>query len=154
MEDLYNHIYSSVLNKIPLQQVKLSIKSFINEDVISYCYSKSKYDIRKYNRIKLSDYSNELFEIILICWDINSETKIHDHPDGGCILHLINGKLEEYLYNSNLELVKTTKLEHDNTSYMDNRLGYHKIKSLDYSMSLHIYSPPNYKMKIMSETNV
>ncbi len=154
MQDLYNYINSAIKDGLPLTEIKPNIKDFINQSVITHLYSNAKYSLGKYNRIKMSDYSNELFEIILICWDKDSNTKIHDHPDGGCILHLINGELEEHLYDKQLSLITITKVVPGMSSYMDNSIGYHKIKSPDYSMSLHIYSPPNHKMKIMSETNV
>ena len=86
--------------------------------------------------------------MILICWSSNSESKIHDHPEKGCILQLFEGVLEEHLYDSDLNLIKLTTINSNNTSYMDNNIGFHKIKCIEKAMSLHIYSPPNHKMRI------
>jgi cysteine dioxygenase len=94
----------------------------------------------------LDNYSNDIFELVLICWDKNSETKIHDHPTKGCILYLIDGKLEEELFDKSLKKIKNSIFERNNVSYMHNKKGYHKIKCLEKTISLHIYSPSNYKI--------
>jgi len=88
-------------------------------------------------------YQNDIYEIIGISWNKDAETTIHEHSRNGCIMILIDGNLQEELYNSNIELIEINNLE--NINYIDNNIGYHKIKSLLNSLSIHIYSPPNYK---------
>jgi hypothetical protein len=46
------------------------------------------------------------------------------------------------------KLQKTSIYKIDETSFMENKIGYHRIKSNNKSISLHIYSPPNHKMKL------
>lgn len=150
MNKLYNFINENLSRDLLLKDIKDDIYKYFNLETINYCISKANFLDDKYNRIKLYDYSNELFEIILICWDINSETKIHDHPEKGCVLYLIDGILEEQLFNKDIILYKTTIFNSKNTSYMENSIGFHKIKCIDKALSLHIYSPPNHKMKIMN----
>jgi hypothetical protein len=151
MDKLYNYINEKLSNGILLKDIKDNIFTYFDSETINYCELKANYNENKYNRIKINDYSNELFEMILICWDTNSETKIHDHPERGCILYLIDGQMEEYLYNKDLVLYKTTSFNSKSTSYMENSLGYHKLRCIDKAISLHIYSPPNYKMRIMDK---
>ncbi len=36
----------------------------------------------------------------------------------------------------------------NNVSFIHNDIGYHKIEAKEMSISLHLYSPPNYKSLI------
>ena len=85
-------------------------------------------------------------EIILICWDRNSETKIHNHPNGGCILKVLKGNLNEKLYCNNTKQIKQNNvLKENDTSYIDDNIGLHSIhNNNNISFTLHIYSPPNF----------
>lgn len=151
MNDLFQFFNNSLSNGLTLKEIKEDLSIYIDPEVITYCNNKANYTSGKYSRIKLHDYSNDLFEMILICWDTGSESRIHDHPENGCVFNLMNGCLEEHLYDSNIKLKKITTVNSNNTSYMENSIGYHKIKCIDKAMSLHIYSPPNHKMKILGE---
>lgn len=148
---LYNFVNEKLSRGILLKDCKDKIHEYFDLETYNFCISKTKFNDNGYNKIKLEEYSNEIFEMILICWNENSETKIHDHPDNGCIMYLIEGKLEEQLYNKELILSNISPINKKNSSYMDNNIGYHKIKCLDKTISLHIYSPPNYKMQIMEQ---
>lgn len=146
MDKLYQYIKESLESQKNFIDINKNLPELINSDIVAFCYSKAIFNFKKYNKIKLSEFSNDLFEIVLICWDEKSETRIHDHPDNGCILYLMDGSLEEELYNTSLIMIKTTIYKPKNISYMDNKKGYHKIKCLKKAISLHIYSPPNYKI--------
>jgi hypothetical protein len=91
-------------------------------------------------------FQNDKFELILIKWKPKSESLIHDHSINGCILKVIDGKLEETLYNKNIKLIKETIYQKGNINYIDNQIGYHKIKNLNLepTYSIHLYSPPNH----------
>ena len=106
----------------------------------------------KYNRIKiptlLSD--NQIFEIIIICWKKDQQSQIHDHPENGCLLKLLDGKLQETKYKKYEDSLYPTDTnifdlnEPNNTSYLCGKFGLHSIKALENSVSIHIYSPINY----------
>ena len=149
MNSLYNNINTLLSNGTTLLEIKDNLFTNFDSKIIEYCNEKTNFINGEYNRIKLYDYSNDLFEIILIYWDSNSESKIHDHPEKGCILQLFEGQLEEHLYDSDLKLIKITTIDSNNTSYINNSIGFHKIKCIDKAISLHIYSPPNHKIKIL-----
>ena len=151
MDELFEFINSSLKSGLTIKDIEKNFVLYFSPEVIDYCVLMSNYSSGKYNRIKLRDYSNDSFELILICWDVNSETRIHDHPQNGCVLYLIYGTLEEHLYDHAVNLGQITKINTGKTSYMDNNLGYHKIKCVDKAMSLHLYSPANHKLKIMDE---
>ena len=105
MDNLYNYLYLNLKEGKNLGDIKHKVESYINDEVKKYCYSKINFTKGNYNRIKLENYSNDIFELVLICWDKNSETKIHDHPIKGCILYLIDGKLEEELFDKSLTIL-------------------------------------------------
>ena len=88
-------------------------------------------------------YRNKDSEIILICWDKNSKTKIHNHPKNGCIMKILQGNLIEEQYNSELEKLNICNYGVDEVSYIHDNLYLHKIiNNNQRSISLHIYSPP------------
>lgn len=147
MNKLYEYLNEKSINNSNLRDIKTNLGDYINNEIVNYCYSKSIFNLKKYNKIKLTEYSNEKFEIVLICWDEKSESLIHDHPDNGCVLYMLDGVLEEELYNKSLKLIKKSVYKPKNISYMDNYKGYHKIICLKKAISLHIYSPPDYTIK-------
>ena len=88
-------------------------------------------------------YKNDLFELILIKWDKNSETSIHCHPENGCLLKPISGKIKEIRYFNNKKEEKTD-LKINEVYYMHDKIGKHKIIADEDSYSIHLYSPPNF----------
>lgn len=106
------------------------ISSYNNDDW-------KKYIIKTDNYVRNLIYRNDSYEIFLIIWSKNAETKIHNHPLNGCLLKILEGTLiESYPNTFNTKILKV-----DDISYIDHNM-YHSIKSLDNSYSLHIYSPP------------
>ena len=96
-------------------------------------------------------FSNSDFEIILITWNVNQQSLIHDHADNGCYMLLLQGNLQEEIYKEN-KIIKTSTLTPSNISYIDNSIGFHKIlnpSSSEIAVSLHIYSPPNHIAKLL-----
>lgn len=97
----------------------------------------------KYNKTIL--YRDNNYEVVLICWDTYCETKIHNHPENGCIMKILAGKLLEECFNKKLKNINTNTYKINDTSYIHDSLYLHKIKNNEQqSISLHIYSPPNF----------
>ena len=89
-------------------------------------------------------FRNERFEFILICWDKGQSTPLHDHPHQGCIMRVLEGELtEERIHKNNKS---SHILLEGQISFMCNDYGEHVVyNSTDKkSISLHIYSPPDY----------
>jgi len=143
MDLLYINISNNYFNK--LSDTIDIVNQYNNTDWKQYVVFS---DIN-YNRIKLTKYSNDMFEFILICWSPSQESPIHNHPTNGCIMKVLDGCLEETLYDHNINIKSINIYNINETSYMDNMKGLHKIKSKGYSVSLHIYSPPNYKSNVL-----
>lgn len=82
-------------------------------------------------------YRNNIYEIFLISWDEGAMTSLHNHPENGCILKILDGLLIE---------TRQTPLDEKILNVGDishiNHNTYHKIKSIEKTYSLHIYSPP------------
>lgn len=106
--------------------------------------------IKTKSHIKKCLFRDNKVEMLLIIWPPNYQTKVHSHPEGGCISKCINNKLVEERYNTKtLDIIEKKKFNKNDISYIDNKLYYHKIinDTDKFAYSLHIYSPPNYYNK-------
>ena len=90
-------------------------------------------------------FENKSFSLVLIKWNLNSSTKIHDHPEKGCIMRVLKGTLKEESYSLRLNLISTNILTEDKLGYKKGKRILHKIIALEDSISLHIYIPGFYK---------
>lgn len=128
----------------------------INDEIVR------NFDITKLNVIKNENSSyykyslikTDNFDIFDIKWKKDSFSKIHDHPDKGCIVYMYNqGNLTELNFiNSNNELrfICNKNITQGNISYKISNKYLHQIKCNTYSETLHIYIPGNFKMKCYS----
>lgn len=96
------------------------------------------------------------FEFILLCWDGNCKTKIHDHNGQDCWVYQVKGNLVETRFNGseeNLEVSHKAKLNPGDLSYMNDRMGYHRIENPDDSraMTLHVYANPITQCQVFNE---
>ena len=115
--------------KFNLNNYKSKFNSLININIPNY--------------YKHTLYKNEIFELILIRWDKGFESVLHKHPNNGCVLKVIEGQIIENRFFEN-ELYERKILKTNNIGYMHNMLGSHKIKALETSYTLHLYSPPDF----------
>jgi len=91
-------------------------------------------------------YNSDKFDIILIDWQTNSYTKIHDHPDKGCIVKVLdNGILYEENFDKNLYLMNINTLKKNDIGYKIGNNILHKIICKKNAKSLHIYIPGNFE---------
>jgi predicted metal-dependent enzyme (double-stranded beta helix superfamily) len=104
---------------------------------------------KSYDRIMV--YKNENIEIYIITWNSNQNARIHDHSEKGCYLKILQGCLEEKIYDNELNLLSTNIIKEGDISFMHNKIGFHSIhnNTNKISVSLHIYSPPNHKTKFI-----
>ena len=111
-----------------------------NDDWKKYCYWNDKFYTR--NLI----LKNDLFEVMLICWKRGHESPIHDHSKQHCWLLVLKGAVEEISYkqldDNNLKPMDTNIYNNGTAVHTDEDLDWHKIKSLDETVTLHIYSKP------------
>ncbi len=135
IKDLSNYLD----NYYNLKNMKHCLVNYISDDWKNYIDNPNT----GYKRIPI--YNCKDFEIILICWSSKSKTPIHDHSENGCLMKILEGNLEEELYNKHLNKIGHFIRNKNDVNYIDNSIGYHKIiNNKNPTYSLHIYSPVNY----------
>ena len=140
--ELGNKINELLLDKVDFtdDKIKNLINSYNEDDWKSYVI---KHD-SKYNKIKV--FESELFDIYVIVWNANQQSKVHNHSSNGCWLKILEGKVEEKIYNHKFELLKYNIQNRGEISFIKDDIVYHSIKNINNytSVSLHIYNPPNF----------
>lgn len=121
------------------------IKNYIND----YQYQKEfdHYLSNSDSSIKIKIYENDLFDVYVILWNSYEKSKIHNHAENGCWLKVLKGKLQENLYDSNLNCIDHKTIKEGDLSFIKNSIGYHNIinKENEKALTLHIYSPKDHK---------
>ena len=119
------------------------VKNYNGNDWKKYIDNTKNYN-KNYNKKKIDIVNNNYFDMYIISWINNKKSSIHDHSENGCIMKVLNGNLNEYIYDKNLKLITSKTINTKDVSFIDNNIGYHSIKNIDdLSHTLHIYSPPN-----------
>lgn len=110
-----------------------------------------EYDTKTYRRKVI--YIDDDIEIIVIGWDKGQSSAIHDHPENGCIYRIIEGEMVERLYNKDIVEEQTKILKKGEIGNMMDNQRYHKMENRtnERASSIHIYSPPNYRMNIYNK---
>jgi predicted metal-dependent enzyme (double-stranded beta helix superfamily) len=101
----------------------------------------------KYN--KKTVYQDDNFEIVIISWKIYQETRVHDHPEKGCVMRVLEGSLmeTEYLNVAGIQKMSSNILHKDDINWKRGKKLLHKICALKNSISMHIYCPSKYVAK-------
>tara|TARA_B100001093_G_C26728999_1_gene971326 strand:+ start:150 stop:647 length:498 start_codon:yes stop_codon:yes gene_type:complete len=145
-----------------IQKIYSILQTYDGQDLYDF-YSLPK--VGEYNKQLINvTKDTDLFQIYMINWGKNSKSLIHNHPSNGCLMKILSGSLIEKSYIpmnnkqgisnlSQLKYNKTTFLYKGDITYIDNSLRYHQIinHTNHPSFSLHIYSPPNFKMNTFHE---
>lgn len=119
------------------------LNSYKNNDFYNYVNIQHK----KYTRKVLLKNNN--IEVCLLSWYPGSSSKIHGHSHNGCYMKVLEGCLEEYKYDpKKISIIKKNTYMKNSLFFIDNSC-YHKIENptIFPAFSLHIYSPPEYKVK-------
>lgn len=99
--------------------------------------------------LKTLVYTNAYIDIFIICWNTNQSSGLHDHPENGCLMRILDGKLQEDVYikeNNKYEFSHSSTLDIDEIAYkIGNQHAHNIINLADKTVSLHIYSPSGYK---------
>tara|TARA_B100000768_G_scaffold169536_1_gene175219 strand:+ start:302 stop:841 length:540 start_codon:yes stop_codon:yes gene_type:complete len=119
-------------------------------------------DFEKYASWLDGDYSRnciarkDAYEMILICWDVDAKTPIHDHGGQHCWVLQVSGTITEKRFEQNeggFSLVDEAELRAGKISYMNDKMGYHTLEnnSKSRSMTLHIYANPINQCNVYNE---
>ena len=137
-------------------------------------------EIKKYNGNDWKEYvsfsdetykrnkalSTEFVDVYIICWKKGQCSKIHNHPENGCIVKILSGSLVEKIFEtsddkscSDVSHVLTNKVNCQNNVndmndvndvlYSSGSKKVHRIEPIEDTISLHIY--PNYPKQYVSE---
>ena len=143
MDKLINNLRKINLNKDKLIKGIPYINEYQSNEYLQYLsFDKTKY---KKNLV----YRDNDFEIFVVGWCPKQYTPVHDHSANGCLFKILEGSIIEQLYDKDLKFIGHKLLHKDMSSYIHNKRCYHSMNniSLNNSVSLHIYSPPNYEIK-------
>lgn len=101
---------------------------------------------KKYTRNCI--YRDDIFELILLCWEKGQETSIHGHDGEDCWVYMLQGEMQEVYYTIDtqnyLREVHVQTLHPKHISFMNDSIGFHKLKNTyeGRSISLHLYARP------------
>jgi len=110
---------------------------------------------RSYTR-NLIATDDETYVLLLLCWNPQHESLIHDHPCDGCWLKVIQGTIRECRYSEDMKCISDQTFGEGEIAYITDNMGYHKIgnPTADQSaISLHLYAPPIQQCRIWRHTD-
>lgn len=107
------------------------------------------FDSSKYTR-NLVDAGNGSFNLLVLAWGPGQASPIHDHAGSHCVMKILDGQLQESLYDwpnqadTPMHCSRTTTYQPDQVTYMHDKLGLHRVgnSTAANSLSLHLYTPP------------
>jgi hypothetical protein len=128
-------VFNSFSKRVPTHSLKDSsyiLKSFVGNDYKQY----ANYNFKGLKHTRSIVGKNDIIEMIVMVWPVGSECPDHLHPDGGCLMTVVEGELIETTTKS------VTTLKKFEYKYIDNSIGSHKICNTGYknAVSIHIYA--------------
>ncbi|KAI9145498.1 RmlC-like cupin domain-containing protein [Paraphysoderma sedebokerense] len=118
------------------------------------------FDSCRYTR-NLVDDGNGKFNLLILCWNSNQSSPIHDHAKSHCCMKMLDGELVETRYDwpngpaslketdevmdpVGMKVTQTTVLQKDQVAYIHDKIGIHRVSnpSSKPAISLHLYTPP------------
>ena len=96
-------------------------------------------------------YRNELFEVIVLCWNVGQGSPVHDHAGQRCWMTLPQCRLEitnyAYKHGREIEFIDTEIVgEHESDIHIDQCSSVHQITNrcawCEPAVSLQVYSRP------------
>jgi len=87
---------------------------------------------------------NKTYTLLLLCWNSDKESPIHDHPCDGCWLQVLKGGIREVRYDKQLNCVADLDYNDGELSFITDNIGYHKVCNTGKkkAVTLHLYAPP------------
>lgn len=142
LEALWKVFQDFFQNKtITPKQWKQILSEYQGDDYKKYL----QFDEEKYARNYV--INTEAFDILILCWKPGQKTMLHGHPKDGCFVKILQWEIIETLYNTDKNLLCTNIVREWDIMYNHDSIGYHILENASErdTVSLHIYSPGNYK---------
>jgi cysteine dioxygenase len=122
-----------------------------NTDLSSYDLNTYTYwDAEKAYTRNLIHTDGKHYTLLLLCWNPQRESSIHNHPCDGCFIRTVRGCIRETLYSvhpdtNEIRQEKCRFFNEGQVSFMNDDIGLHKIGNPSKEtgcVSLHLYTPP------------
>jgi cysteine dioxygenase len=120
-------------------------KLFRRSDLPHHAWQKyALFDNNKPYTRNLISTDHETYTLLLLCWNPEQESPIHDHPCDGCWLQVLEGGVREVRYDRQLNRVSQNEYRRGGLSYITDNVGYHKVgnPTQTAAVTLHLYAPP------------
>ena len=88
-------------------------------------------------------YQSDLFRMIIIHWAGNQQSSLHGHPDGGGLIKVLSGQLEEMRYDpEDREELGFFGYGEGDVTYIHDDIALHQVKNPEErpAYSLHMYT--------------
>jgi hypothetical protein len=134
--------YSKKINIYNYNNFKYHIQNYRDDDWKKYISDLPK-NKNIHNKF-LIPIENEYFDLFLINWPPNVETKIHAHSNFGCLQKMLIGSLLEKRFNiDTYKFLDEKILNKADVSYIRDKDALHQIKNIYdvNAFSLHFYHP-------------
>lgn len=141
LDSLIRHIHADIINN-DIQSLHSHLSQCVNLDFSKY----TMFNHLAYTRNLV--YINDDFELILLCWQKDQETPIHDHDNQECLFVVIDGVVDEMFYNYDIatgSMIPNSRIQHQkgDISQIGDPTLFHKIKVMsDHLLTLHCYFKP------------
>lgn len=107
---------------------------------------------RNYTRNGVDDINHKANLLILV-WNPEKGSAIHDHANAHCVVKVLKGTLRETLYewpqegdnSGTMKEKRSLDYQAGGVTYMNDQLGLHRMYNPDpnnVAVSLHLYTPP------------
>jgi hypothetical protein len=136
-------------NKFKLINIKPILDQYGGDDWMDFKKIQPlNFDIN-YRRIPIvfeefnQNKNNNIFGMYLIAWNPFCHTSVHNHPEGGCLMKILDGSIKEQRFMNAESFSIVNSLNKDDISYIHDDIGLHRIlnENNTTSYSLNIYSP-------------
>ena len=122
----------------------MDIKDWFQNLELAHWQNRVAFRKNNYNRISL--VNSEAYDLVLICWEPGQGSSFHSHPSKGCLVKILEGRLEDELKEEGKDSQFRSHLAND-VLYITDKMGMHRVFNAQETnaTSLHLYAPGEYK---------
>ncbi len=143
--------YLKTIDSTDIFQFEAELKSLVLSNKDTYI-EEARFDDSHYCKNIL--FRNDLVELVIIGWDTGQGSKVHNHPENGCLVYPIKGCLVETRYDNDINEVSKEELCRGDVSLMHDDICLHSLGNnsrTEKAISVHIYSPPNFECTLFEK---